>query len=149
MGTRRLLIVMLVLLGTAALSVALLPNRPVDDDETESTAEKTETAPPDPTPEGKALGATIEVGGEQVPVVKPVEVGDQLSLTVKCKCFDAVEIPALDAIGNVTPDSPVRFDLLPPAAGSYGIRLTGADRVVARIEVQPRDDGAKSRAREE
>ena len=155
MAVRRLLILMVVLLGVSALAAALLPSRPPDDEDTESTATEAvatgtttadETAPPEPGREGVALDATITVGGEQIPVVKPVEVGDQLSLTVKCRCSDLVEIPALGLVESVGPASPAHFDLLPPDEGSYGIRLIDADKVVARIEVE---NGVKKRARGE
>src|SRR5262245_41193470 len=144
MAARRLLIVMLVLLGISTLAAALVPPRALRDDGTGSTAatttEPAETAAPNPVPAGTLLEAEIEVGGHDIPVVgtesQPVRVGDQLELSVTCHCRDLLEIPALGLVDAVAPDTPATFDLLPTQPGSYGIRLVEEGRVVARIEVE-------------
>lgn len=139
MAARRLLIVMLVLLGVSTLAAALVPTPEPQEDEESTASQPTATEPRDPLPKGEKLQAEIEVGGEKVPVVgsrdRPVAVGDQLALEVRCKCSDLVEIPALGLVQAVSPGTPARFDLLPASAGSYGIRLLDADTVAARIEV--------------
>ena len=140
MAARRLLIVMLVLLGISTLAAALVPTPSSQEGDEGTASETTETKPPDPLPIGEGLRAEIEVGGNEIPVVgsrqKPVEVGDQLALKVRCDCSDLVEIPALGLVEAVSPEAPAHFDLLPLNPGSYGIRLVDADRVVARIEVE-------------
>lgn len=138
MAARRLLIVMLVLLGLSTLAAAMVGTRPIGERGTGSTiASETETeapAPPDTVPAGRELPpVAIEVGGKVVAV--PMRVGDQLALAVRSKGADQVEIPALGLLEPVAPAAPARFDLLAEAPGSYGVRLVAADRLVARIEV--------------
>lgn len=136
MAARRLLIVMLILLGISTLAAALVPPQSARDESSGSTATaQTETTPTDKLPNGKALSATIAVGGDQIPVV-PVKLGDQLTLTVKSDRADLLEIPALGLVEAVAPGSPARFEVLAEERGSYGIRFVEADRVVARIEVE-------------
>jgi hypothetical protein len=140
MAARRLLIVMLVLLGVSSLAAALVGNRPISGEGTGSTIASelpTETAPPDTVPRGKRLGAEISVGGNRVKVV-PIEVGDQLALSVEVAKADLVEIPALGLLEAAARDAPARFDVLATEPGSYGVRLVDADRLVARIEVSGR-----------
>ena len=138
MAARRLLIVMLILLGFATLAAALVPTRPVGDQTTATTTtEPTETEAPDLLPRGEGLAVGIEVGGEEVPVV-PIKLGDQLELTIRSQRTDLLEIPALGLVEPVSPGTPARFNLLPRDAGSYGIRFIERDRVVARIEVEER-----------
>jgi hypothetical protein len=143
MAARRLLIVMLVLLGISTLAAALIPPQSLREGTTGSTAtEETETTAPDTVPKGEALGFDFTVEKDKIAVLR-AEVGDQLSIKVRCKCTDLVEIPKLGRLDPVTPGSPVTFDVLAREKGSYGIRLVEADRVVARIEVEA---AAKSRA---
>jgi hypothetical protein len=137
MAARRLLIVMLILLGISTLVAALVPPKSVRDADSESTSTAlTETAPADIPPAGRKLKATpITVGGDQIPVVE-IEVGDHLPLTVKSDRADLLEIPALGLVEAVAPGSPAHFDVLATDPGSYGIRFVEADRVVAKIVVE-------------
>ena len=80
MAARRLLIVMLVLLGISTLAAALVPrNARLGQTSSTGTATRTKKEPnPDAlTPKGRALSVAIDVGGPEVPVV-PIRVGDQL-----------------------------------------------------------------------
>lgn len=147
MAARRLLIIMLILLGISTLAAALVPTRSPNEGDSESTAaETTEAEIPDPLPAGDGLVAKIEVGGKKTPVV-PMKLGDQLSLTVRSRRSDLLEIPALGLVEPISPGTPVLFNILPENEGSYGIRMVEADRVVARIEVEkPKkdEDGKRS-----
>lgn len=127
---------MLVLLGISTLAAALVGNRPIREEGTDSTIAsetETETIPSDTVPEGLLKPLAIDVGGK-VQVV-PLEVGQQLTLTVRSERADQLEIPALGLLEPVAPDAPARFDILARATGNYGMRFVEADRVVARIEV--------------
>ena len=137
MAARRLLIIMLVLLGVSTLAAALVDTRSFREAGTGSTiASETEpTEPPDTVPEGSRLQpVTVDVKGERVTVVR-IEVGDQLPLAVRARKADLVEIPALGLLEPVAPGAPARFDVLAEAPASYGVRLVNADRVIARIEI--------------
>jgi hypothetical protein len=149
MAARRLLIVMLVLLGLSTLAAALVPPQ-ARRGGTAGETETTEIEPPSPEgrlPEGRLLSAAIEIGGPRVPVVL-VRVGDQLSLLVRSKRPGQVSIPAFGLIETVDPFSPARFDILAEEAGSYPIRLSEVRGAAGRIEV--RRSGEPTRpAREE
>ncbi len=134
MAARRLLIVMLILLGLSTLAAALIPPRSQVGDRTRTTTTSTETTTPDTLPRGQLLRARIKIGGRRLPVV-PIELGDELRLEVGCDCRDQVEIPGLGLVEPVEPLTPAFFDLLPPDPGDYGIRLVGRDRAVARVQV--------------
>jgi hypothetical protein len=162
MAARRLIIVMVILLGVSVALAALVPQR----DTGEDTVGSTETATGTSDQAGPAAGATtdaqpdaarlpeeergpqtarIVIDAAKFPVV-PIELGEQLSLVVASKKIaDQVEIPALGLIESVAPGSPARFELLPVQPGNLGVRLVGAERLVARIEVSA---AARSGARE-
>jgi hypothetical protein len=148
MAARRLLIVMLVLLGLSTLAAALVPTRSLNDAGTGSTiAGETQTeatVPTDTVPRGKPLELKIRVGGDQIPIV-PIEVGDQLALTVVSRNSDQLEIPALGLIETVGPNLPATFDVLAEQRGDIGIRAVSADRVVAKIRVERRSKKAGKR----
>jgi hypothetical protein len=157
MAARRLVIVMLVLLGISALAAALVPTRESNEDtvgssetattttttgaettKTEAAAGKPGTADQgdDCTKTGPSVvSCTITVGGHTRPVV-PLKLGQQLELIVRSKVSDQIEIPALGLISTVAPESPARFNLLPEQTGDLGVRLVEAARVVATIEVR-------------
>lgn len=149
MAARRLLIVMLILLGLSTLAAALVPQhalrtgtatRATTTQQTRSTA----TASP---PAGRSLSAKIVVGGKKVPVVagpvcakrkpscEPIQVGDQLSLRVLATAQAQVEIPAFGLIGVAGENAPAYFQLLLDQPGTLGILFTSTHRVAARIEV--------------
>lgn len=138
MAARRLVIIMLVLLGVSSLAAVLVGNRPLN-----TTDSTTTTPPPEPAApagravDGRLLSLKVEVDDDRIQVV-PVKAGDQLELTVASRKADQLEIPALGLLEPVALGSPARFDLLIEAPGSYGMRLVRADRLVLRIEVAKR-----------
>ena len=140
MAARRLLILMLFLLGISTLAAAFVPTQPADDESTESTgSEATETKTPDRPPEGELLRPVrIDVGGRTLPVVR-LDLGDQVLLVISSRRAELLEIPKLGVVEPVTPERPARIDLLARDPGSYGVRFVEAERVVARIEVSRRD----------
>jgi len=156
-AARRLLIVMLVLLGLSTLAAALVPQHAVRDGTTGTTTTQptgsTTTAEPPP---GRSLSVEIAVGGKKVPVVaaplckkrkprcEPLHVGDQLSLEVLSKVNAELEIPAFGQIGVASPNSPAFFELLPPEPGTIGILFTSPRRVAGRVEVLSAKAAAKT-----
>jgi hypothetical protein len=166
MAARRLLIVMLILLGLSTLAAALVPPRSLRQGTTgpaasTTTTQPTQTAPVvTPPPPGAPLEAKITVGGGKVPVVacpatgpgrkgcSPIHVGDQLSLLVYSRSPAELEIPEFGLVGAASPVAPARFDLLPDAAGTFGILFAPSRKIAARIQVlPPGKKSAKSRAR--
>jgi hypothetical protein len=143
MAARRLLIVMLILLGISTLAAALAPTHPPGSDTGTTT---TEPAVPPPTPEagagqGRLWMATIDADSERLPVVGTgrirLHAGDELLLEVRSRRSDQVEIPAFGEIQAVSRDAPASFDLLLDEPGSYNVRLVDAGRNAGRLEVTP------------
>lgn len=133
MAARRLLIVMLVLLFVSTLAAALAPVEAPDE---QADPPRTATERPSD-PAGEAVGRTVEIGPGS-PEQISIALGDQLSLTVRSSRLVRVEIPRLGLLETAEPESPARFDLLPPEPGSYPVRVLESGRTVARIEVGER-----------
>jgi len=142
MAARRLLIIMLILLGLSTLAAALVPQRTLRDGRPTTGAATTQTAPTTTQATPLYLPPTkITVGGKKFPVVAPVHVGDQLTLLVRSRFPAQIEIPEFGLIRFATPDTPARFVLLADTPGTFGI-LFGASprpgvtgRAAARIVV--------------
>jgi hypothetical protein len=154
MAARRLLIVMLVLLGLSTLAAALIPQSGLREGETtgsttQATTTTTTTTAQDPA--GRTLTAKILVGGKKFPVVagpvcaerkprcEPIHVGDQLTLLVHSKQPTQLEFAEFGQFAFATRQAPARFELLLTTAGRFGIADADASPekplVAARIEV--------------
>ena len=131
MAARRLVIVMLVMLGISTLAAALVPTDPEQRSEPTTTA-----APAKDGPRGRLIRRTVEASGS-AEVVR-MQVGDQLQLRVTARRADQVEIDGLGELEEVDPSTPANFDLLPFEPGAHPIRLLDARRTVARIVVSSR-----------
>jgi hypothetical protein len=173
MAARRLLIVMLILLGLSTLAAALVPQRALRNGTTTgtTTTQSSPTTPSPPITDVLPPVAEITVGGKKFPVVAPVHVGDQLTLLVRSRRPREISIPEFGLIGFATRDTPARFELLPTTPGTFGILFAArhvigegvgaaaSGKVVGRIEVMKRfakggkneptgkGEAAKSRAR--
>jgi hypothetical protein len=141
-AARRLLILMLVLLGVSTIAAALVPvDRDAGGDETTSTS--TRTAEP---PTGKLMRKSIDANAEEPKTIR-VHVGDQLQLRVKSRRADEVEIPALDELADVDPDADAHFDLLLFEADRYPVRLVDPERKIGTIVVDKERRRKASRSR--
>ena len=149
MAARRLLIVMLVLLGVSTLAAALIPQSPREDASTQSTTQATTTTAMPPSP--VYLPPTkITVGGKKLPIVSPVRVGDRLTLVVRSRVPAQIEIPEFGLLAFAAPDAPARFELLAETPGTFGILFATTGKVAAQIRVVPaaeRKKRAKPRRR--
>ena len=163
MAARRLLIVMLVLLGLSTLAAALVPQRSLRDGTTTATTTKrpapTATVTPPP---GRTLAAEIKVGTKKGPPViagpvcvegktkcgPPFHVGDQITLLVRSTFPTQLEIRQFGLISFATPQAPARFELLPGEPGRYGILYAPSGKVAARLEVLPASGKAKAKQKE-
>jgi hypothetical protein len=144
MAARRLLIVMLILLGLSTLAAALIPQRTLRGGDTTQTTQSTTTTTT--TPEetgGRALSASIFVGGKKVPLVaspvcakrkprcEPVHVGDRLSLQVYSKAPAQLQFPEFGQFGFASPTAPAFFEVLLTAPGRFGILFADPETVRA------------------
>jgi hypothetical protein len=123
MAARRLLIVLVILLGLSTLAAALVQQRTVRNESTTGTAATqatTTTATGKPNP-SFPRPTKITVGGKKFPVVSPVSVGDQLTLLVRSRFPAELSIPEFGLVSFATPDTPARFELLADTPGTFGI----------------------------
>jgi hypothetical protein len=138
MAARRLVIVMLVLLGISTLAAALVPGPD------RGTPNSTGTI--DGRPEGSTTNAPPASHGSIVqrrlrisasPGTVAVRPGDQLRLAVSGPYGDEITIPAFGVTETIAPYAPARFDLLVAEPGSFPIVAAQSGRVVGRIASRP------------
>ena len=147
MAARRLLIVLLVLLGLSTLAAALVPQRTLNDrGTTATTTTQSTTTAPTATPNPAFLRPTkITVGGKKFPVVSPITVGDQLRLLVRSRFPAEISIPEFGLVAFASPDAPARFELLPSTPGTFGILFAASGKPAGQIEVVPPSAGPKAK----
>jgi hypothetical protein len=150
MAARRLLIVMLVLLGLSTLAAALVPQRTLREGTTGTTTTQPTTTSTKATPNPAFIPPTkIIVGGNKFPVVSPVHVGDQLTLLVRSRQPAEIEIPEFGLLGFASSNTPARFELLPETPGTFGILFAANGEVAGQIKVvSPSAQKRKNRRRE-
>jgi hypothetical protein len=126
---RRLLILLLVLLGLTALAAAMAP-RTVELARQRAAPPVAASGGPVVPPVEKTL---IAEGADQKVVVRQ---GQSVVIDVEGEQVDTV---AIENLGNrtVDPDSPAHFELLADTPGSYAIDLLDADRQIGTLEVRP------------
>jgi hypothetical protein len=148
MAARRLLIVMLILLGLSTLAAALVPQHALRGGTTSdtTTTQPTTTAPTETSP-AFVPSTKITVGGKKFPIVSPVPVGEQLVLLVRSHLPTQLEIPEFGQVGFATPEAPARFELLPTVPGTFGILFAPAGKVAAQIRVVARGKKQKGKKR--
>jgi hypothetical protein len=135
MAARRLLIIMLVLLGLSTLAAALVPQRTLNEETTTGTNTRTApTTPTTPPPETVPPEVEITVGPKKFPLVR-AEVDDQFTLLVFSRHPREIAIPEFGLIGFATAETPARFELLTETPGTFGIVFTASGKAVGRIEV--------------
>jgi hypothetical protein len=143
-AARRLLILMLVLLGVSTVAAALVPvDRDAGGDDTTTTSTSSAGAPT-----GQLERESINAAADNPTTVR-VQVGDQLQLRVSARKADQVEIPALDELEDVDPDAPARFDLLLFEADRYPVRLLDPGRKIGEIVVKPKQAAKQAKRAED
>jgi hypothetical protein len=140
MAARRLVIVMLVLLGISTLAAALLPSRSPRSASTSTATETNESTTASTPVPAVARPTKITIGAGKIPVVSPVPVGQRLSLAVFSRFPTQVSIPAFGQLGYATSNAPALFQLLPERPSTYGILLAPQNEVAAQIRVVTRKD---------
>lgn len=153
MAARRLLIVMLVLLGLSTLAAALVPQRSLRNGGTTGSTTTTGSSTTEAAPPVVFQPTEITVGGKKLPVVYPVRVGEQFTLLVHSLTPAQIEIPEFGQLGFASPEAPARFVLLARSPGTFGVLFAQSGKVAARIRVVPagrkpkKKEGAKPPAR--
>jgi hypothetical protein len=135
---RRLLLLVVVLMGLTAVAASLAPRPPgTSTPGTSSTRTPAPTiTPPDAAP---VAGEVVE---ERLPAVPRGElprlrlrVGDRLRLEVEGEVLDVVELRGLDRLEAIAPEAPARFELLAERPGRHAIVLTEADRRIGELQI--------------
>ena len=134
MAARRLLIVMLILLGISTLAAALAPTPNRSGTAARSTA--TTTREPPEVPEGgKLVRATIDADARPPETVE-VPLGDQLALQVRSRRPGEIEILGLGLIEDVARLAPARFDILARRPGRFELRRVDSRERVGVLMVR-------------
>jgi hypothetical protein len=143
MAARRLLIVMLILLGLSTLAAALVPQSNLQDGTTSgTTTQATTTTSTVPVPDTVPPTVEITVGKKKFPLVR-AHVGDQFTLLVRCRFPAQIEIPEFGLIRFATRETPARFELLTDTPGTFGILFGSSPKAgvtgkpAAQMVVQP------------
>jgi hypothetical protein len=125
---RRLLWLVVALLGIALVAAALVPRN----DQT------TTSAPVVVGPERATVKSEIAASPAQARTIS-ARVGDHLELTVESDRIDTVTIDGLDQTRPVDPASPAEFDTLLDHAGRFAVRMQDTRRTVGFLSVKPTD----------
>jgi hypothetical protein len=160
MAARRLLIVLLVLLGLSTLAAALLPQRDLRREGTAQTVTsptQTQATTTASVPNGFGFQPIeITVGGNKIPLVAckpravhctPIHVGDQVPLVVKSKVATELEIPQFGLVAVVAPNAPASFNLIPDVSGTIGILCPTAAKAKSPISCAPTSGGTATNRR--
>jgi hypothetical protein len=141
MAARRLLIVLVVLLGLSTLAAALVPQRTLrDGGTTATTTTQSTTTAPTATPNPAFRRPTkITVGkdatGKKVFPLVRVHANDQFTLLVRSSFPAEIAIPEFGQVAFASPDAPARFELLPDTGGTFGILFAASGKPAGQIEV--------------
>jgi hypothetical protein len=136
---RRLLILLVVLMGLTVLASSVAPRPPVAPVRPESGEARAAPAAP-----RRASEERVSAERGRAPARIVVRQGDLLTLVVSSPvrgaiALERVEAPTgLDQLDAVDPVSPARFELLADRPGSYRILVVETDREIGTIEVRAR-----------
>jgi hypothetical protein len=133
-AARRLVIVMLVLLGASTLAAALLPAPDTRDAATTTTGPQAQQKPSRSQATGLLLAARMQLGRREPKKVRVLS-GDELRLMVAAPFGDDIEIPGLGLTQPVTPFAPASFDLLALRRGTYPVRAVDSGLLAGRLLV--------------
>jgi hypothetical protein len=133
MAARRLILAMLFLLVVSSIIVALIPIEAPERSEDSTTASTISTSTA--TDAGELIVRTVSADAAS-PARIPMQVGDQLQLTITSSVPNQVEIEALGEFENVDPNFPARMDLFPFDTGRFAVRLLDPPGQVATIVVE-------------
>jgi heme/copper-type cytochrome/quinol oxidase subunit 2 len=153
MAARRLVIVLLILLGIAIFATVLAP---VQSEDAQTPTATTRELPPAPATEpidpAPPPTLALHAGGKKIEEL-PLDVDRAVSLDVYSKVADTVEIPGMGLTQAVDPSAPAHFELLPDVPGTFNVKLLDskilAGKLVVSPEARPGSDPKKQSSRRE
>jgi hypothetical protein len=132
---RRILVLVVVLMGLTALAASLTP--PPQSlrrgGQPPSTAATPEAAQPAPTPAARSVTARLSADGR--PRRIHARTGDTVTLDISAGAPDTVVIDDLAVSEPVDPDSPAHVELYADTAGRFPIVLLGSGRRIGALQV--------------
>lgn len=142
---RRLLLLVVVLMGLTALAASVAPRDSGPGGPTVAPGRPsplepspTATATPSPTPEAEedVLEETLSAERGASPVTLGARTGQLLRLRVQGTVLDQVIIDGLDRVEPITPEAPAEFELYVDRTGRFPVRLEEAGRSLGEIVVR-------------
>lgn len=136
---RRLLVLLVVLMGLTVLASSVAPRREAAPVQPAPSSTRAADAPP-----RRASEERVSAERGRPPARIVVRQGDLLTLVVSSPARGAIALErveardGLDFLDAVDPVSPARFELLADRPGSYRILVVETDREIGTIEVRPR-----------
>lgn len=142
MRSRRLLLVVVVLMGLTALAASVAPRDGVLRQPPRPTPTPTPAAPAAPAPGAEPRGRiapvektiTVDPGARAPRIV--AEVGALVTIIVEGDAIDAVNVADLTDHAVIAPESPARIELLADRPGMYPITLIDAERTIGQLDVR-------------
>jgi hypothetical protein len=139
---RRLVILVIVLMGLTALAARVSPPpQPLPREGRATPAPSpspTPTATPDPAVSGVVV-ARLEVGPPGSPLTHVrARAGETVMLEVSGDVVDAVGVGDLPVIEPIDPDSPAQLQIVTDAPGRYPVRLLDQHRDIGVLDVSAR-----------
>ncbi len=136
MAARRLLIVLLVLLGVSTLAAALMPQRTLREGTTAGTTAPRPATTTPPVSESLPPQVPIVIGPKKLPLVE-AHLGQQFTLLVKSAKPVQLWIPEFGLFGFAAPKAPARFELLPRSLDTIGVLFATTGMPAAKVKVLP------------
>jgi hypothetical protein len=136
MAARRLLIVLLVLLGLSTLAAALVPQRTLREDTTAGTTATRPITTTPPISQSLPPQVPIVIGPKKLPLIE-AHLDQQFTLVVKSAKPVQVSIPEFGQFGFAAPKAPARFELLPRSLETIGVLFAATNTPAAKIKVIP------------
>jgi len=134
--TRRMLLLVAVLMGLTALVATLAPPERARRGPLERATPTAEAAQPRATfTAGPDVTATLSTDPDRKPRTLRAELGDRVAIVVDSAIADSVSLGDLD-IQPTEPGLPARFELLADTPGSYPLVALSSDHRIGTLEIR-------------
>lgn len=133
--TRRMLVLVAVLMGLTALVATLAPPERGRRGPQATPAPQATTAPQARATGAADVTATLSTDQDRRPRTVRAELGDQIAIQVDSDVADSVSLGDLD-VQPTEPGLPARFELLADTPGSYPLVVVSNDHRIGTLQVR-------------
>jgi hypothetical protein len=133
--TRRMSVIVLVLVGLMVLVVTIAPPDPGVRDRASATAAPSAPTAPLSDPDAFDVSARLSAATGAPTKTIDAELGDRIEITVEGASADSVALGDL-AVDDVEADSPAHFELLADTPGTYPLVLLNENRRIGTLEIR-------------